>query len=127
MHATGVSMVCGGIKYKNQTFNRLSAGVSSVLLIISIVGANELSSIVKGNQKKKGKEKLDYEFIILCWILMLSRCIHPHTVLPNVSLSLSLLYGSTRNQSRAATVTSKWTAGSAIRFPSTPACTPERS
>jgi Ca2+:H+ antiporter len=34
----GLSMITGGIKYKNQTFNRTSAGVSSVLLIVSIVG-----------------------------------------------------------------------------------------
>lgn len=31
-------MVIGGIKYRNQSFNRLAAGVSSVLLIVSIVG-----------------------------------------------------------------------------------------
>jgi Ca2+:H+ antiporter len=34
----GVSMIAGGIKFRNQSFNKVSAGVSSVLIIISIVG-----------------------------------------------------------------------------------------
>lgn len=35
----GLAMICGGLKYKEQRFNPLSAGVSSVLLITSIVAA----------------------------------------------------------------------------------------
>eukprot|EP01102_Stenamoeba_stenopodia_P006432 TRINITY_DN1760_c0_g1_i1.p1 TRINITY_DN1760_c0_g1~~TRINITY_DN1760_c0_g1_i1.p1 ORF type:complete len:840 (+),score=175.13 TRINITY_DN1760_c0_g1_i1:317-2836(+) len=35
----GVSMVAGGLKYKEQRFNPASAGVSSVLLLISVIGA----------------------------------------------------------------------------------------
>jgi len=35
----GLSMVIGGIKYKEQRFNPAVAGVSSVLLVISVVGA----------------------------------------------------------------------------------------
>lgn len=38
---SGLSMICGGIKFRNQKFNRVSAGVSSVLLLISIVGTRE--------------------------------------------------------------------------------------
>lgn len=34
----GSSMVFGGLKYKEMRFNQLSAGVSSVLLIISVIG-----------------------------------------------------------------------------------------
>jgi len=34
----GVSMVAGGLKYKEQRFNPASAGVSSVLLLISVIG-----------------------------------------------------------------------------------------
>jgi len=35
----GVSMVAGGLRYKEQRFNPASAGVSSVLLLISVIGA----------------------------------------------------------------------------------------
>lgn len=35
----GLAMIAGGIKYKQQRFNRAATGVSSVLLSISIVGA----------------------------------------------------------------------------------------
>jgi Ca2+:H+ antiporter len=34
----GLSMVSGGLKYKEQRFNSAAAGVSSVLLIISVIG-----------------------------------------------------------------------------------------
>jgi Ca2+/H+ antiporter len=34
----GASMVAGGIKNKEQRFNQITAGVSSVLLIVSITG-----------------------------------------------------------------------------------------
>jgi len=35
----GLSMTFGGLKYKEQRFNSLAAGVSSVLLFISVIGA----------------------------------------------------------------------------------------
>lgn len=31
-------MVAGGVKFKNQRFNATAAGVSSVLLIVAIIG-----------------------------------------------------------------------------------------
>jgi hypothetical protein len=34
----GVSMVAGGLKYKEQHFNPAAAGVTSVLLLISVIG-----------------------------------------------------------------------------------------
>jgi len=34
----GLAMVFGGMKYKRQEFNRFSAGVSSVLLLVAIIG-----------------------------------------------------------------------------------------
>ena len=36
----GLSMLVGGMKHKEQRFNRAAAGVSSVLLIISIIGTS---------------------------------------------------------------------------------------
>lgn len=35
----GLSMICGGIKFKEQKFNPVAAGVGSILLFIAIVGA----------------------------------------------------------------------------------------
>lgn len=35
---TGLSIFCGGIQYKEQTFNKESVGVSSTMLIIAVVG-----------------------------------------------------------------------------------------
>jgi Ca2+:H+ antiporter len=35
----GLSMIAGGIKYKEQKFNPVAAGVSSILLFIAVVGA----------------------------------------------------------------------------------------
>eukprot|EP01125_Pyxidicula_operculata_P022220 TRINITY_DN896_c0_g1_i3.p1 TRINITY_DN896_c0_g1~~TRINITY_DN896_c0_g1_i3.p1 ORF type:complete len:327 (-),score=74.72 TRINITY_DN896_c0_g1_i3:73-1053(-) len=34
----GVSMIAGGIKYKQQKFNQISTGVSSIMLFIAVVG-----------------------------------------------------------------------------------------
>jgi Ca2+:H+ antiporter len=41
----GLSMVFGGLKYKEQKFNLLAAGVSSVLLFISVIGTSIISYI----------------------------------------------------------------------------------
>lgn len=41
----GVSMIFGGLKYKEQRFNATAAGVSSVLLIISVIGNSPLEGI----------------------------------------------------------------------------------
>eukprot|EP01120_Amphizonella_sp_Union-15-10_P015902 TRINITY_DN8260_c0_g1_i1.p1 TRINITY_DN8260_c0_g1~~TRINITY_DN8260_c0_g1_i1.p1 ORF type:complete len:672 (-),score=81.74 TRINITY_DN8260_c0_g1_i1:4-2019(-) len=35
----GLSMICGGIKYKEQFFNPVAAGVSSLLLFVAVVGS----------------------------------------------------------------------------------------
>jgi Ca2+:H+ antiporter len=35
----GLSMIVGGIKHEEQQFNRMSAGVSSMLLLVSLLGA----------------------------------------------------------------------------------------
>lgn len=35
----GLSMILGGLKYKEQKFNPVAAGVGSILLFISVIGA----------------------------------------------------------------------------------------
>lgn len=53
LFVTGISMLAGGIKYHEQTFNRSSAGVASTMLIIAMAGLampTVYSALIKDNE-----------------------------------------------------------------------------
>jgi Ca2+:H+ antiporter len=64
----GLSMLAGGLRYRDQTFNRESAGVSSTMLIISVTGLS-MPTIFLKTSPQFAERGLPLLSVIVCVVL----------------------------------------------------------